>query len=55
MVNNLRRVVRADGSTRGGHVLEVHVWPTLELVLVEALQHRFRTSDPETGLALLDL
>ena len=24
-----------DGSTRGGHVLEAHVWPTLEIFLVE--------------------
>jgi uncharacterized protein len=48
-------VGRADGSTLGGHVLAAHVWPTLELVLVEAPAHLRRASDPETGLALIVL
>ena len=48
-------VGRADGSTLGGHVLAAHVWPTLELVLVEAPAHLRRASDSETGLALLVL
>jgi predicted DNA-binding protein with PD1-like motif len=48
-------VGRFNGSTLGGHLLEAHVRPTLEVVLVEtpaALRRRF---DPATGLALLDL
>jgi predicted DNA-binding protein with PD1-like motif len=28
-------VARSDGSAYGGHLLEAHVWPTLEVVLVE--------------------
>jgi len=48
-------VGQADGSTLGGHVLEAHVWPTLELVLVEAPTYLRRASDPETGLALIVL
>ena len=46
---------RANGSTLGGHVLEARVWPTLEVILVESPAHLCRTSDPETGLALIDL
>ena len=48
-------VGRADGSTLGGHVLEAHVWPTLEIVLVESAPYLRRATDPETGLALLDV
>ena len=42
-----------DGATRGGHVLEAHVWPTLEVVVTESPKHLQRTTDPETGLALI--
>jgi predicted DNA-binding protein with PD1-like motif len=45
---------RSDGTTRGGHLLEAHVWPTLELVLTESPAELRRRSDPETGLALID-
>jgi uncharacterized protein len=48
-------VGKADGSAHGGHLLEAHVWPTLEVVLVQpptALRKRF---DPETGLARIAL
>jgi uncharacterized protein len=45
---------RADGSTRGGHLLEGHVWPTLEVVLTDAPQHLRKRHDPDTGLALID-
>lgn len=44
----------SDGSTRGGHVLAAHVWPTLEVVVVESPKHLRRRTDPETGLALID-
>src|SRR5438309_7640101 len=32
-------VGRPDGTTRGGHLLEAHVRPTLEVVLVESPVH----------------
>src|SRR5688500_11442148 len=43
---------RRDGSTRGGHLCEAIVRPTLELMLEQsgALERRF---DPESGLALI--
>lgn len=48
-------VGRSDGSTRGGHLLSAHVWPTLEVVLHESPDHLKRVPDQETGLALIDL
>lgn len=45
----------SDGSARGGHLLEGHVWPTLEVVVEELPAHLQRRTDPETGLALIDL
>jgi predicted DNA-binding protein with PD1-like motif len=46
---------KADASAVGGHILEAHIWPTLEVVVEESQKHLFRTTDPETGLPLLDL
>ena len=46
-------VGRSDGTTRGGHVLEAHVWPTLEVIVDEAPAHLQRVSDAETGLTLI--
>lgn len=46
-------VGRANGSAHGGHLLEAHVRPTLEVVVVETPEHLQRRHDPETGLALL--
>jgi predicted DNA-binding protein with PD1-like motif len=46
---------KADGTAHGGHLLEAHVRPTLEVVLVESPQHLQRQSDPESGLALIRL
>lgn len=48
-------VGRADGSTRGGHLLEAHVRPTLEVILVESPRHLQRQYDPEAMLALIRL
>lgn len=45
----------SDGTARGGHLLEGHVWPTLEVVVEELPEHLQRRTDPETGLALIDL
>jgi uncharacterized protein len=46
---------RSDGAARGGHLLEAHVRPTLEVVLVESPAHLHRRFDPESGLALIRL
>jgi uncharacterized protein len=46
-------VGRSDGSAYGGHLLEAHVWPTLEVVLVETPAHLQRELDEETGLPLI--
>jgi uncharacterized protein len=48
-------VGKKDGTAHGGHLLEAHVWPTLELILVESPQHLQRKVDKETGLALISL
>ena len=48
-------VGKADGTAHGGHLLEAHVRPTLEVVLVESPRHLQRQSDPESGLALIRL
>lgn len=48
-------VGRPDATTRGGHLIEGHVWPTLEVVLQESPAHLQRRTDRETGLALIQL
>lgn len=45
----------AAGMAHGGHLLEAHVWPTLEVMVVESPQYLRRTVDEETGLALIQL
>ena len=45
----------SDGMARGGHLMDGHVWPTLELILTEPPQHLRRRLDPESGLALIDV
>jgi predicted DNA-binding protein with PD1-like motif len=47
-------VGRADGTAHGGHLLQGHVRPTLEVILVEVPERLQRTFDPRTGLPLLD-
>jgi uncharacterized protein len=44
----------ADGTTRGGHLLEGYVWPTLEVVVREAPAELRKTYRPDVGLALID-
>jgi uncharacterized protein len=46
---------RVDASTFGGHLLEGHVRPTLELVIVESPEHLTKVHDPESGLVLIRL
>ena len=48
-------VGKSDGTAHGGHILEAHVWPTLEVVVTASPVHLRRKHDPETGLALIDL
>src|SRR5437762_3518604 len=45
----------ADGSTRGGHLLNGQVWPTLEVIIRETPAELRKTDRPEIGLALIDL
>ena len=45
---------KSDASTIGGHIIEAHVWPTLEVIVEESPRHLVRQMDAETGLALLD-
>lgn len=46
-------VGKRDGTALGGHLLEAHVRPTLELMLTESPKELRRKHDPETGLALI--
>jgi predicted DNA-binding protein with PD1-like motif len=48
-------VGKADGTAWGGHLLEGHVWPTLEVILVEAPAELRRTLDEETRLPLITI
>jgi len=46
-------VGRAAATSRGGHLVEGVVRPTMELVIVEYPDHLQRRHDKNTGLALL--
>ena len=48
-------VGKSDGTAHGGHLIEGHVRPTLEVILVEAPHFLQRTHDEESGLALIDI
>lgn len=48
-------VGRADGTAYGGHLLEAHVRPTLEIVLIDTPALLRRTYDAASGLALINL
>ncbi len=43
-----------DGSTRGGHVLEAHVNPTLEVMVTTEPNAMHKRLDPATDLTLID-
>ena len=45
----------SDGSTRGGHLLDGLVHPTLEVMVTETPAHLRRRKTPELGIALIDL
>ena len=44
---------RADGSVVGGHLLEAHVRPTLEIILIQPPSYLCKRRDPATGLPLI--
>ena len=43
-----------DGHTMGGHLLEAHVWPTLEVFLVASPTPLHKQLDPDSNLDLID-
>ncbi len=45
----------SDGSTRGGHLQEGIVRPTLEVTITETPGHLVRRLQPGLGIALIDL
>lgn len=45
---------KSDATAHGGHLIEGHVRPTLEIILIETPRHLQRRRDRETGLALID-
>lgn len=45
----------SDGSTRGGHLLDGIVQPTLEVMVTETPAHLRRRKKAELGIALIDL
>ena len=44
---------KSNGTAHGGHLMEGHVRPILEVILVEVPSHLHRKIDKETGLALI--
>jgi predicted DNA-binding protein with PD1-like motif len=46
---------KRDAAACGGHLLEAHVRPTLEVILTESPSHLVRQHDPQSGLALIRL
>jgi uncharacterized protein len=45
----------ADGTTRGGHLLEGRVFPTLEVVITETPAELRKVMRPDLGIALIDV
>jgi predicted DNA-binding protein with PD1-like motif len=46
---------RHDGSTRGGHLLEAQVQPTLEVLMIESPSWLKRTMNAEARIPLIDI
>jgi predicted DNA-binding protein with PD1-like motif len=42
-----------DGTTRGGHLLDAQVWPTLEVIVTEWPAYLRKRFDPTIGLPLI--
>lgn len=45
----------SDGNARGGHLMEAHVRPTLEVIVSEPPAHLQRRYDPASGLDLISV
>jgi uncharacterized protein len=45
----------SDGATRGGHLLEGKVFPTLEVIVTETPAELGKVLQPDLGIALIDL
>src|SRR5215472_8874154 len=45
----------SDGTTRGGHLFEARVFPTLEAVVTETPARLKKVFRPDIGIALIDL
>lgn len=45
----------ADGSTRGGHLLDGTVFPTLEVMVTETPARLRKVMRPDLGIAVIDL
>jgi uncharacterized protein len=45
----------SDGTTRGGHLLEARVYPTLEAVVTETPAQLRKVLRPDVGIPLIDL
>jgi hypothetical protein len=45
----------SDGTTRGGHLIEGRVFPTLEVIVTEAPAELRKVMHPDIGVALIDL
>jgi predicted DNA-binding protein with PD1-like motif len=41
---------KSDGSVIGGHLIEAHVRPTLEVILIQPPSYLRKRRDAETGL-----
>ena len=46
---------KPDATAHGGHLIEGHVRPTLEIILTELPRHLHRRVDAASGLPLIDL
>jgi len=43
-----------DGTAHGGHLLQAHVWPTLEVIVTAYPRPLYKKFDPEKGIAVID-
>ena len=48
-------VGKRDGTAHGGHLMEAHVRPTLEVILTESPKHLQRKMDARSGLPLISV
>lgn len=43
-----------DGTAHGGHLLQAHVWPTLEVIVTAYPRPLYKKFDPEKGITVID-